>query len=86
MSKLSRLIQRQPVFFVTFVFRDKSRSCFINERVEEMRTNVSTSRYRSPSRRALSTSSGGPLGRGGRFVTRNQQYRDIRRGLGLSGG
>lgn len=48
-------------------------------------TTNSTGGYRA-GRRAASTESGGALGRGGKFITRQQRYRDLRRSLGLSAG
>lgn len=49
------------------------------------RTTFASSRY-GGTRRASSVESGGRLGRGGRFITRNQRYRDIRSAMGLSSG
>ncbi len=37
-------------------------------------------------RRSASTTVGGPIGRGGRFVTRNQRYRDMRAAFGVAAG
>lgn len=48
-------------------------------------TSFSTSGYRG-GRRAASTSSGGKLGRGGKFINRRQRYGDMRKAFGLSGG
>ncbi len=47
-------------------------------------TNV-TSGYKGGSR-AASTSSGGKVGRGGKFISRRQRYGDMRKAFGLSGG
>jgi len=48
-------------------------------------TTYSTGGYRT-GMRAASTKSGGPSGRGGRFISRQQRYRDLRLSLGLSAG
>jgi hypothetical protein len=37
-------------------------------------------------RQAASVSSGGKLGRGGRYISRRQRYGDMRKAFGLSGG
>lgn len=34
----------------------------------------------------MSTSMGGKLGRDGKYISRRQQYGDVRKGLGLNGG
>lgn len=49
------------------------------------RTGYSTSEYRG-GRKALTDKATGSAGRGNRYVSRRQQYYDIRVGLGLSGG
>ena len=49
------------------------------------RTGFSTSEYRG-SRKALTDTRTGSAGRGNQYVSRRQQYYDIRVGLGLSGG
>lgn len=49
------------------------------------RTGFSTSSYVG-GRRAASVSSGGAVGRGGRFISRRQRYGDMRQAFGLSGG
>lgn len=49
------------------------------------RTTFSSSNYRG-GRLGLSNSRGGTISRGGRYISRDTLYRDIRRGLGLSGG
>lgn len=48
-------------------------------------TSSSTSGYKG-GRRAASTSSGGKIGRGGKFISRRQRYGDLRKAFGLSGG
>lgn len=50
-----------------------------------IRTTFATSRFRG-GRQAASTSSGGVLGRGGRFISRDTRRRDLRVALGLAGG
>ena len=50
------------------------------------RSTFSTAGYKSNSRKGLSTSSGGPLSHNGRYVSRRQQYYDVRVALGLAGG
>lgn len=50
-----------------------------------IRTPSSTSGYRG-GRKSASTSSGGGLGRGGKFISRRQRYGDLRKAFGLSGG
>lgn len=45
----------------------------------------STGGYRG-GRRAASVESGGKAGHGGKFISRNQRYRDLRASLGLSTG
>ena len=47
-------------------------------------TTFSTSGY-GGGRKGLTTANG-KTSQGGRFITRNQQYRNVRTGLGLSGG
>lgn len=49
------------------------------------RTTFASSAYRG-TRRSASTESGGKVGRGGRFVTRDQRRRDMRIAFGLAGG
>lgn len=49
------------------------------------RTGYSTSEYRG-GRKALTDKTTGRAGRGNRYVSRRQQYYDVRRGLGMSGG
>lgn len=49
------------------------------------RTGYSTSKYRG-GRKALTDKTTGSAGRGNRYVSRRQQYYDVRRGLGMSGG
>lgn len=49
------------------------------------RSTYSTSGYRG-GRRGLSTSSGGALSHGGRYVSRRTVYRDLRSGVGLAAG
>lgn len=49
------------------------------------RTGYSTSKYRG-GRKALTDKTTGSAGRGNRYISRRQQYYDIRVGLGLSGG
>lgn len=49
------------------------------------RTGFSTSEYRG-GRKAFTDKATGSAGRGNRYVSRRQQYYDIRRGLGMSGG
>lgn len=49
------------------------------------RTLNATSGYRA-GRRAASIESGGKVGRGGKFISRNRRYRDLRASLGLSSG
>ncbi len=49
------------------------------------RTGFSTSKYRG-GRKALTDARTGSAGRGNQYVSRRQQYYDIRRGLGMSGG
>lgn len=36
--------------------------------------------------RAASVEAGGRVGRGGRYITRNQRYYDMRRAFGMSAG
>ncbi len=49
------------------------------------RTTNASSGY-SGGRRSASVSSGGKVGRGGKFVSRRQRYGDLRKAFGLSGG
>lgn len=49
------------------------------------RTGYSTSAYRG-GRKALTDTKTGSAGRGNQYVSRRQQYYDVRAGLGLSGG
>jgi len=49
------------------------------------RTTFATSGNRG-GRQSASTSSGGAIGRGGRFISRNQRYRDVRASLGMATG
>lgn len=49
------------------------------------RTGFSTSNYRG-GRRGLTIPGTGRVSQGGKFITRNQQYRNIRAGLGMSSG
>lgn len=49
------------------------------------RTGYSTSAYRG-GRKALTDTTTGNAGRGNKYVSRRQQYYDVRVGLGLSGG
>ena len=49
------------------------------------RTGFSTSKYRG-GRKALTDTRTGSAGRGNQYVSRRQQYYDIRRGLGMNGG
>lgn len=49
------------------------------------RTTNATSGYKG-GMRAASTSRGGTVGRGGRFVTRRQRYYDMRKAFGMSAG
>lgn len=49
------------------------------------RTNYSTSGYRG-GRKAMTDQRTGSAGRGNRYISRRQQYYDVRVGLGLSGG
>lgn len=49
------------------------------------RTGFSTSSYRG-GRKAMTDQRTGSAGRGNRYISRRQQYYDIRVGLGLSGG
>ncbi len=49
------------------------------------RTGFSTSEYRG-GRKAFTDKATGSAGRGNRYVSRRQQYYDVRRGLGMSGG
>ncbi len=49
------------------------------------RTTNATSNYRG-GMRAASVSSGGAVGRSGRFIGRRQRYGDMRRAFGMSSG
>jgi len=49
------------------------------------RTSYSTSGYRG-GRQSASVSSGGKIGRGGRYISRSQRYKDIRSAFGMSTG
>ncbi len=49
------------------------------------RTTYATSNY-TGGMRAASVSSGGVVGRGGKFISRRQRYRDMRLAFGMSGG
>lgn len=49
------------------------------------RTGYSTSAYRG-GRKAFTDTTTGSAGRGNKYVSRRQQYYDVRRGLGMSGG
>jgi len=49
------------------------------------RTTFATSSFRG-GRRAASISSGGQVGRGGQFISRNQRGRDMRAAFGLASG
>lgn len=49
------------------------------------KTGFSTSGYKG-GRRGLTVPSTGKVSQGGKFITRNQQYRNVRRGLGMSAG
>jgi hypothetical protein len=60
-----------------------ARSGNFNSRMN--RTTFTTSGYRG-GRQAMSTSMGGKLGRDGKYISRRQQYGDVRKGLGLNGG
>lgn len=54
-------------------------------RKSKKQTQFSTSNYKG-ARKSASTSSGGKIGNEGKFVSRDQRRRDMRRAFGLAGG